>query len=323
MEHNSSVSLLITGAGGWFGSALLTLLESNRASLMYPDTLVVLGEFDPPSLVARWSRFAEVRTGDLLDPSFLETIPSTTNLIHAAAVIHPPSSLKPRRRDLFAVNKALTLAAFSKVLAGGAVVLLSSVAAEGFNSSRPRPLSGYGESKLACEAALVELAARNNLRASILRAAWFHGVNPPPRQLQFDRLARHGLFPCPTRARRRSISNVEDVALASLAALQLASAPPRVLRVAQLESPPFDVLLSSRRPPTRRFALKFPTVLYRLALVLDTRMKSYGWYLPALHVLGELSSDLYYDPSVLGPDRAALGLPDQVSLSDLIDAERR
>jgi nucleoside-diphosphate-sugar epimerase len=318
------VSLLLTGAGGWLGASLLDLLEEGHLKFPSGQAAVVLGPSDPVALDSRWSAHALVYRGNLTDADFLATLPMTTSLVHAAAVIHPhpkPPRLAPR--DLFADNLVITRAVLSRVLPAGRVVLVSSIAARGPDGTASA-LSGYGRSKYACEQFLRDLARENSLSAVVLRACWFHGRNAPQRQLRFDRLARSGRFPVFSGpARRRSVSAVDDVAKASLAALRIASPVIPVLYV--LDPTPYTMgeLLHARLGPSHSLPPRLPRFLLGLLYHLDSWLKRRGGYLPVLHALGELSLDLSVDRELATEHRKLLGLGGCSPLADLIADERR
>lgn len=309
------MTALISGAGGWFGRAMLRLVESGEVSL--PDsTVVLLGPMDDTDLDTRWKKFATVRRGDLLDRVFIESLPLADLLIHAAACIHPRATLPSRKlksHPKFVANSAMLTNLLSRLNPDSSTVLISSIAAA---SASP----GYGRSKLDTEMVLANHSP--SVRGVILRAAWFFGPGCPSRQRTFDKLARRGFFPMfGDGSSRRSVSYVDDVVHAALRAAPLASTPSPVLPVASEGDYTLAQVLSARLVSSRpRFS--FPLWLHRLCVLADRSLQSRGGYLAPLKVLAELGSPLAFDPSSVSAARRLLGLSPSLPLTSGVWLER-
>ena len=213
------MNVLVTGASGFIGGALVKRLRARG------DAVRVL--------VRRTSQRAhlealgaEVAFGDLLTGEGLESA------VHGAhGVVHLAGLTRARDEAAFHRGNAggtrLLAAAISRMDSPARLVHCSSLAAAGPSPShRPRteldepaPVSWYGRSKLAAEAAVREFAAR--LPAVIIRPPIVYGpgdrVNLPP----LLAMARLGVFVKPGLRRRPfSFIHVEDLCQGLEQALQ-------------------------------------------------------------------------------------------------------
>lgn len=305
---------LLTGASGWFGAATLRLLEEGvfAPGLLLPSSQprpparlsVVLGSSADSHLRSRWAAHADVYVGDLTDPVFVASLPRPDRLLHAAACIHPRQRLPRLRRGLhpgFAGNVAMLAQLLDHIGPTSPVLLISSVAVLHADL-------GYARSKQECEALL---RAQSDRPSAICRAAWFAGPAAPPRQRSFDRLAARGWFPSFRPSPRRSVSFVDDVVRASVAAFDLAAFPPPVFSVASAPVSTFDEILSLRRATPRPQRLKLPSWLGAVLFSLDRFVLARGGYIQYLHVLAEVSRDWSFDDSLVlaSRDLLALGSP--------------
>jgi nucleoside-diphosphate-sugar epimerase len=309
--------LVITGAGGWFGSAACSLFEEN--SLGYKGSLaVVLGPTDSKDIENRWSRFAKVLRLDLSKPNDFDL--KAKNIIHAAGIIHPKSKLFS---NPFEVNVDMMRQVVNLIPLDGTIVFVSSFAAGSSAASYPRS-SQYGVSKLAAENLLRTFAHKNNsgLRGVILRPCWFYGPNSPARQQKFDRLCQKGLFPVFKKGNvARSVSFVDDVVFAAFSALNLPSPDFPVYYVSDPHNYSYLDIVSKRSKLGKK-APSFPIFIPNLARFFDGVLQSLGLYVSALHVLGEAGFDLAPPLSEVLDHRSTLNLPKSCSFEDNLSKER-
>lgn len=316
---------LMTGASGWFGKATLRLLEDSvlepgllvRTSSSDPaaSLSVVLGPGASAALRARWSVHAVVYIGDLTDPMFVDTLPIPDRLLHAAANIHPRPRL-PRPFNATHPGFTSNVSMFQLLLAHiGPIVpvlLVSSVAAAQADM-------GYARSKLECEGLLRNLPTRPS---AVCRAAWFAGPDAPPHHRRFDRLAAAGWFPGFRHSPRRSVSYVDDVVRASVAAFDFASFPPPVFSVASVPTLTFYETLSIRAHIGKPRRIKLPTWFGALLRAADRFVLSHGGYSRYLHVLAELSQDWAFDDSSVLASRELLSLGPSLPPDTVVWLER-
>jgi len=206
----------VTGATGFIGShvaeALLQRGESVRCLARSTNRPGWLANLD-----------VELVAGDCTCPHTLPAaVRGVDRVIHAAG-----ATFAPKRSGFFRVNAAGTDNLLAACLAAGEVrtfVLVSSQAAAGpgsrarplRESDPPRPISPYGESKLAAERACLEATDRLSVR--ILRPSAVYG----PRDtafLPYFRLVRKGLLlEFGMGEREASLCYVGDLARAIVAA---------------------------------------------------------------------------------------------------------
>jgi dihydroflavonol-4-reductase len=203
----------VTGATGFVGSHLAEALLRGGVR---PRLLVR----DPARLLPEVREHAEVVTGDVEDAGSLVRF-----VDGCAVVLHLAGRLRAAREAEFdRTNRGGTealVAALRERAPQARLVHVSSLAAAGptpdpagrYPDDPPAPVSAYGRSKLAGEAA----ARRHAGGWTIVRPPAIYG----PRDidvLQFFRLAARGLVPLPAGERWMSIAHVSDVVRAILAA---------------------------------------------------------------------------------------------------------
>ena len=181
---------LLTGATGFIGL--------NLAERLVARGDVVRALVREPSRAGELSRLGvELVAGDVSRP---ETLPPAVGGVDA--VVHLAGLVKAvTREELFEVNAGGTRALARAVAAEGRArfVLVSSLAAAGpSRPSRPRteddparPVSQYGESKLAAEAALREAASA--LEATVVRPPLVYGPRDKEMLPALFRMARTGV----------------------------------------------------------------------------------------------------------------------------------
>jgi nucleoside-diphosphate-sugar epimerase len=206
--------MAVTGGTGFIGSHLLDVLLEGGVR---PRLLVR----EVARLPERAREEAEVVKGDMDD---LKTL---TGLVSGCgAVVHAAGLVRSGSRSAFdRANRAGTenlVLALARGAPGARLVHISSLAAAGPSEdprgigpeAPPRPVSAYGRSKLAAEAAV----RKHPGRWVILRPPSTFG----PRDtdvLQFFRLAARRLVPIPSGERFLTVAYVADVVRAILAAL--------------------------------------------------------------------------------------------------------
>jgi nucleoside-diphosphate-sugar epimerase len=205
--------ILITGATGFVGSHLVEAMVARGVGVR------ALAR-ETSDLARLRSLGVETVTGSLWDEASLRrAVAGAGTVLHLAAATR---ALDPNEfREINAEGTAGLVTALRAEGGDQRLVYLSSMAAVGPSSGRPvrpddepRPLTAYGRSKLAGEAAVLH----SGLSAAIIRAPAVYG--PGDRDLlPFYRLARLGLLPVLGPADRRvQLVHVSDLAAALIAA---------------------------------------------------------------------------------------------------------
>lgn len=187
--------ILVTGAPGWLGTALVTWLadggEEVRCLVQEGVSHSVLAGLD-----------IEVALGDLRKPkTLLPTVKDVDVVFHLAALVHSRSA-----REFFRVNAEGTRNLLEACRAAGAgrFIHVSSDAVYGNQPAGSLPLTEdsptvpttpYGKSKLLGESHVGEYHELHGLRTTILRPCWVYGPGNPPSTAYFMRQVAAGRFP--------------------------------------------------------------------------------------------------------------------------------
>jgi nucleoside-diphosphate-sugar epimerase len=263
------MTVLVTGGTGFIGARLAA-------------RLVAAGE-RVRCLVRSLERGGELRAlgaetvlGDLgaASEALAEAIAGCETVFHAAGAVRAWN-----RAGYFAANAAGTRRLVEAARAAGArrFLLVSSVAAVGpadpggevTEDREPRPVTAYGESKLAAESALRDAAGP--LAWTVVRPCAVYG--PGDRQfLALFRLARHGFVPYPVpRDSRLSLIHVDDLVDLFLAAAARAPGGSAYLASdGRAHAWPELIAAAGAAVGRRAFSLRLaPALLWPLALCLE------------------------------------------------------
>ena len=320
---------VVTGAGGWLGSAIMEALTADGSRWARTGTIrpLVTNRAEAARLQAL-SPAVEPVVGDVTDGASLEPLfaglAGTIDVIHTAGVIHPR-----RAADFARINAGGTLTTLDLARKHDArrFVHVSSNSPFGTNShpgdrfrnEEPyHPYYGYGQSKMEAELAVFD-AVEAGLDAVIVRPPWFYGPHQPARQTTFFKLVRTGRFPViGTGDQMRSMVYVGNL-VEGVVRAELVPTPPgrgwwiadaRPYAVAEivetvgraLAAEGFDVA------PNRT---RLPALAARVAEAADALIQRSGRYHQQLHVLGEMGKNIACDISVA---RAELGYDPAVAL---------
>jgi nucleoside-diphosphate-sugar epimerase len=296
-------TLVVTGASGWLGRALLDEVADSSAVVR----CLVQSDREGAELGLR-SRAVEVVVGDVRDPACMDRLfdgMTRATVIHAAAVIHPTAGT----RECFDVNVGGTALVLDHARRVGVerLVHVSSSSPFGFNigprdtfdeDTPYRPYLAYGRSKM--EAEQLVARAADHLETVVVRAPWFYGPHQPERQTRFLRAVRRGVFPvCGAGANRRSLVYVHNLVDGLLRAATRPGVAGRSYWVADPAPYPMHAILDGVRAAleaeglhvTRR-APRVPTAVCAAAARVDAALQGVGRYAANVHVLGELHRDI-------------------------------
>ncbi|CCH72088.1 conserved hypothetical protein [Nostocoides australiense Ben110] len=314
--------VVITGAGGWLGRALLARYEAERTTgRSTPRQLrVLLGSAGEVPDVRELAPTAQIHVGDIADPDAVSALLRGATgyaIVHAAGVIHPATVADFERVNAGGTNVLLKEAAAA---ATGRIVHISSNSPFGVNP-RPddrfrhdepfAPWLGYGASKMHAE-----LAVRDAVEAGqdvvIVRPPWFYGPWQPARQTTFFALVRTGRFPVLGGGQQqRSMVYTGNLVDGILLALGVPQARGGAFWIA--DSQPYqmaDVVATVREVLAESgyavspHTLALPALIGRLAERGDRLLQRRGRYVQGLHVLGEtnktIACDIAHSTDVLG-----------------------
>ena len=321
---------VVTGAGGWLGTALVHRLLDERDGAIVglvvdSDEAARLGDLD--------QRIRPV-VGDVRRPGTLDALfgptGGVTDVVHTAGVIHPATFDDFEQinhlgtRNVLAAARRMGVRRFVHV-SSNSPFGTNTHAGDRFRNDEPyAPYLGYGESKMRAELAVFE-AVEAGLDAVIVRPPWFYGPHQPPRQTTFFRMVRTGRFPVfGDGSQRRSMSYVDNLAQGIVLAELVPTDPGRSWWIA--DERPYEVreivetvgrALVDEGFDVAPNRLRVPDLVGRLAERADALIQARGGYHQQLHVLGEMNKTIACDISTA---RRELGYTPQV---DLYEGMRR
>ncbi len=315
------MTLVVTGAAGWFGRALLDLLAAEGVADV---RALVAAPADVPAVLDVLPS-AQVHVADVTDPE--QVVDAFAGLqqcrvVHAAGVIHPR-----RVSDFETVNVGGTSNVLDAALAAGLTrfVHLSSNSAIGtnpgpdevFRDSEPfDPYLGYGASKMRAEVLVGRVLGQAGVPGIVLRPPWFYGRFQPERQARFIKTVRSGKFPLVgDGGNRRSMVDVDCLARAAWQGANSDLQGVHTYWIADRSPYTMNEILDAVRTAAweegltvRPGAMRLPAAAGRVAHKVDAWLQSRGRYQQEIHVAGELDKniactvagaqrDLGYEPS--------------------------
>jgi len=193
------MDVLVTGACGYIGSALVPLLREDERV----DRLVLLDSLDdgsPRSLLGSVGDSLEFRRGDVREYGDVESATRDVDAVIHLAAITGADSTHDRREETMAVNRDGTenvLTAAGKFYVE-TVVLASScnnygrVASTDIDeTAEQNPLNPYAESKVASEQLLAEAVEEHGFDGTALRMSTCYGWAPG---IRFNLVVNHFVF---------------------------------------------------------------------------------------------------------------------------------
>lgn len=324
---------VVTGAGGWLGTALMTALTGAMTGT--DGTAHRGGEIRPfvrtrveADTMSAFGRNVRPVVGDLRRPTDLDRLfaqlDGTVDVVHSAGVIHPRDIA-----EFTEVNVEGTRSVLARARAGGIrrFVHVSSNSPFGTNShpgdrfrnDEPyHPYYGYGRSKMDAELAVFD-AADAGLDAVIVRPPWFYGPYQPPRQATFFTMVRKGLFPVfGGGLQSRSMVFVENLVDGVLRAELVATPAGRGWWIADARPYTVNEIVETVGRAMRDEGydvtpnrVRLPDVVAQLAERTDGLIQRSGRYHQQIHVLGEMNKNIACSIDVA---RAELGYEPRVEL---------
>lgn len=311
-------TILITGAPGWLGSRLLTVLRDGLTAvsgLEKPDPscrvrCLVHPAIDPSALQEAWPSL-DIVLGDLTDPQAARDLCRDADgavLFHIAGIVHPSHGTKEHMAVNVEGTRHLLRAAMDANIRR--VVAVSSNSPFGFNpdsahlfdeSSAYNPYMSYGRSKRAMEEVVKEAHATGKIETVIIRPPWFYGPQQPPRQTLFLRMIRDGRFPIlGDGEQRRSMAYVDNICQGLLLAASAAQAngeaywiaDERPYSINEIVQTVKEVLEQELGAVCANGQPRLPRWIGSLAQSADAVLQATGLYQQKIHVLSEMGHSI-------------------------------
>lgn len=299
------MTLVVTGAAGWFGQAFLSRLAGRGAGGV---RVVVRSPHDVPVVMSALPG-AQVHVADVTDAQAVRAVfdgLDECQVVHAAGVIHPR-----RVADFHEVNAVGTGNVLAAALATGLTrfVHLSSNSAIGTNPSPDEvfrdnepfnPYLGYGASKMDAEVLVTNTLESAGVPGMILRPPWFYGRFQPERQARFLKTVRMGRFPLVgDGSNRRSMVDVDSLAAAADLALTAAVSGVPAYWIADQRPYRMTEIIEAVRQAARaeglevrQKAMRLPAITGTAAYWVDAALQKRGRYQQEIHVAGELDKNI-------------------------------
>jgi nucleoside-diphosphate-sugar epimerase len=299
------MTIIVTGAAGWFGQAFLDLLAAEGVS----DVRAVVGSPADVPVVLDVLPTARVHVADVTVASQVAEAfegLQQCRVVHAAGVIHPRQV-----SEFEAVNVGGTRNVLEAALDAGLTrfVHLSSNSTIGtnpgpdevFRDSEPfDPYLGYGASKMRAEVLVGQVLGEAGVSGIVLRPPWFYGRFQPERQARFIETVRSGKFPLVgDGGNRRSMVDVDRLAHAAWLATNSDLSGVRSYWIADRDPYTMNEILDAVRTAAweegltvKPGAMRLPAVAGRVAHRVDAFLQSRGRYQQEIHVAGELDKNI-------------------------------
>lgn len=323
---------VITGAGGWLGTGLVSAFLDPTHPWSRSGTLrAFVRDRDDEVRLSGWSDRVEVVVGDISErhdvDRLFEGLTGTIDVIHTAGVIHPTSIA-----EFDAVNHVGAANVLAAAEAGGArrIVHVSSNSPFGTNPSRNdtfrneepfHPYLGYGNSKMQAELRVAEAADRG-VNVVIVRPPWFYGPHQPARQTTFFTLVRTGRFPVlGDGGQRRSMVYIDNL-VQGIVRAELTETEPglgwwiadaRPYTVTEIVETVGRALTDEGFAGVTANRVRLPRFAGDVAERIDGILQRSGRYNQQIHVLGEMNKNIAVD---IGTARDDLGYEPEFELYD-------
>lgn len=201
-------AVIVVGAGGWLGQAVLRGLVDGITGCEdldgLPESTKIIAADLPDALNnidSATDRVEKIKV-DVCDSSTFDQLNDYADnalIIHVVGIIHPKNV-----KQFFEINHEGSVKFLHHMAGKGAkrAVVMSSNSPIGANpypehvfdeKSEYNPYMGYGKSKMLLEKSL--LKETYSMEVILIRAPWFYGVNQPARQKEFFEMIRNGKGP--------------------------------------------------------------------------------------------------------------------------------
>lgn len=329
-----NIDVLVTGATGWLGKALVRALLHGIEGVAGLPVLPAGGKMrlmvlpgESTEFFKPYARQTEIVYGDIRSLDDCDRLMLGARgavLYHIAGVIHPK-----RVAEFRAVNVMGTINLLSAAQKAGVkrVVAVSSNSPVGCNptsdhvfdeNSPYNPYMGYGRSKMEMEQVVACVQAEGRLETVCVRAPWFYGPFQPARQSLFFKMIRDGKVPVVGDGiNMRSMTYVDNLAQGLILAGHVGAANGKVYWIADQRPYTMNEIIETIESvleedfsiPCAHKRIVLPTAVGEIAFWLDKGIQLTGFYCQKIHVLSEMhrtiacsialaQEELGYRPSV-------------------------
>jgi nucleoside-diphosphate-sugar epimerase len=309
--------ILITGATGWLGRALLEGLIYGIGDIdcgtqkitKNSKARVLVSPKDNVRVLDKYKDWIDVVIGDVTNLNeckifFLNASQST--LYHTAGVIHPKKT-----SCFYAINHQGTLNILNAAKEAGIkkAIVMSSNSPIGCNIKKNsffdelspfNPYMHYGKSKMLMEQDIIELQKSTNMEITRIRAPWFYGPFQPKRQIIFFKMIASGKFPLIGDGKnKRSMVYIGNL-VQGLILAALSDGKNKLYWIADEEAYTMnfivktinDVMRNDFGFKTKKNTIKLPSFLGDIAYFLDKTIQAFGFYNQKIHVLSEMNKNI-------------------------------
>lgn len=326
---------VVTGAGGWLGTALVHALTGDGAWTRGGRIRALVTSADEADRVRSVGPSIEPVVGDVRDAATLDALfaglgDHVVDVVHTAGVIHPATFGEFEAVNHLGTRTVLDAARRHGVrrfvhVSSNSPFGTNSHAGDRFRDDEPyAPYYGYGRSKMHAELAVFD-AVEAGLDAVVVRPPWFYGPHQPPRQTTFFRMVRTGRFPVfGAGDQERSMAYVGNLVQGVVLAELVDTAPGLAWWIA--DARPYTVAeivetvgraLADEGFEVSPNRVRVPDIVGRMAEHADAFLQRHERYHQQIHVLGEMNKRIACD---IGGARRDLGYEPDV---DLYEGMRR
>ncbi|PTY04020.1 hypothetical protein DB346_04290 [Verrucomicrobia bacterium LW23] len=308
--------ILLTGANGWLGLNIATMLQAGRAAELGLDDATLRGLILPNSDRTRLAAAAprmEICEGDVATGAGLDAFLSRADNAKDAVLLHTVGIIHPRGvSDFYRVNTEGTRNVLNAAVKAGIrrVVIVSSNSPFGCNphpdhlfdeNSPYNPYMHYGRSKMLMEKlVLQEFVAPGKIEAVLVRAPWFYGPHQPPRQVLFFEMIRDGKGPLVGGGENlRSMAFTENLSEGMLLCAARGTsgqaywiADERPYSMIEIMDTIERLLETEFGQKCKHRRMRLPGIASEVAWLVDRMLQSAGLYHQKIHVLSEMNKTI-------------------------------
>lgn len=311
-------NILITGASGWLGINLVNAFL--KGIDIYPETHnlsenlninVFIPKNEHENLFRLFGDKINYFYGDVTSfddcKSFLDNFKGGV-LFHLVGIIHPK-----KISDLYNVNFQGTKNICQNAIDNDIekIIVLSSNSPFGLNinqntpfdeNSKYNPYFNYGRSKMLMEEYIREIQKKKLIDTVLVRAMWFYGPHQPDRQNLFFEMINKGKVPLVGSGDNlRSMSNTENLSYGLILAYLKDKAVGNAYWIADRKPySQIEIIMTIRKVLLEHFSIesknkniRLPGFFSDLAYVADAILQKTGLYNSKIHVLSELSKNIF------------------------------